>query len=54
MEAKDKSSQGPVLLIVWRGFFHIEVVAGDIGVEEVDGIKDGRRIPDGSAILQEA
>ena len=46
LEVKDNASQLLVVLIVGRWLFGIEVVKGNIGVKEGDGIFDGRQVSD--------
>ena len=41
MEVKDKVSQLTVEVVVGRWFLGIEVVEGNVGAEEGDGIFDG-------------
>ena len=38
MDVKDKSSHLSVVFIVGSGFFCVEVVEGNIGAEESDGV----------------
>lgn len=41
-------SQEVVELIIGRGFFHIEVVEGNVCAEKEDGVFDGRGVSDHS------
>ena len=53
MQVMDNSAHGSVRMIVWRGFFGVVVVEGNIDAEEVNDIADSGRVMDGSAQLDE-
>ena len=49
MDVKDESSHLPVIFIIGARFLGVEVAEGNVGVEEVDGVPDGRGVADGSS-----
>ena len=49
MNVKDESSHLSVIFVVGGGFFSVEVLERDIGMEEADGVLNGRGVTDGGS-----
>ena len=53
MDVKDKSPHLSVVFVMGGRFFHVEVAEGNVDVEEVDSVPNGRGVTNGSPGFQD-